>query len=364
MATQGLWTGLERATGNIAATGMNLLQFQAQQKLRRGLLEESGIRLGLEKERLDIERQTAEQRTKVFKYAEEERERIKTELDAFIPLSVAARNIQGLSNSKNLLIQTLKNAGHEIRETPDGETYVTNRGMAYYKNLLNTNTEVLKATIDSQFTDLQAQSVAIGQQIAQLQEASKGDEKTLAPLLRKQVIIKMQIGGIVGAQRDVQAEILKQQVKPVTPQDRYEDMGYGQVWDKVEGKIVKVPVAPTAAEKPTKERVPTTADINQVGEMVTTLNETDEPNPNDIELTKLAADKIGYKLEKLTGKTATYGLPFKGKPLWGGKEISKWQLVPKDSVQPPAGYKLDPKGRTVKGKPAYISPDGKRVWTQ
>ena len=102
-------------------------------------------------------------------------------------------------------------------------------------------------------------------------------------------------------------------------------------------------------EKKKAERVPTTADISQLGEMVAMLNETDEPNLNDIELAKTAADKIGYKLEKLTGKSAAYGLPFVDKPLWGGNETTEWRLVPKQGVvsgavtnqkKPPAGVNV------------------------
>ena len=38
------------------------------------------------------------------------------------------------------------------------------------------------------------------------------------------------------------------------------------------------------------------------------------------------------------------------------------QVTAKDG--PPAGFILDPNGRTINGKPAYISKDGTKVWAQ
>ena len=50
------------------------------------------------------------------------------------------------------------------------------------------------------------------------------------------------------------------------------------------------------------------------------------------------------------------------KTIGKGKQPS-WLTGGKNDTSPPPGYKLDPNGRKVNGKPAYISPDGKSIWT-
>ena len=133
-----------------------------------------------------------------------------------------------------------------------------------------------------------------------------------------------------------------------------DDRGNVTVFDK-QGKIIRRTTGGKTKTEP-RERVPNTADIKQAQDLVKALNETDKPSLSDIELAKVAADKIGFKLRKLTGKSAARGLPFVDKPLWGGKETTRWELVPK-------GQKPVTKGPIAKRYEAVNPKTGVRIFS-
>jgi len=205
MADVGLWTGLNQATGTALATGMKLMDYAGDQRHRAAVEANQAAQLQIAKDKADMEK-TA------FKYAEQERQTKEKQLNAFVPVSAVAPNVHQLPETKKFYIQTLKDAGHEVKETPDGEIYVTNRGINYLKELTTTKTEFGKVQLDNVLTDLQGQSVAIGQQIAQMQESGKADEKTLVPLQQKQMAIKLQIANVLGSQKDVAEKVLLKQM--------------------------------------------------------------------------------------------------------------------------------------------------------
>jgi len=79
-----------------------------------------------------------------------------------------------------------------------------------------------------------------------------------------------------------------------------------------------------------KEKETTSVDLKRLSDIVAIATaEGQEPSASDIVVIQEMADKAGYEFKKLTGKSAEYGLPFIDKSLWGGKETSQWQLVPK-----------------------------------
>ena len=133
-----------------------------------------------------------------------------------------------------------------------------------------------------------------------------------------------------------------------------DDRGNVTVFDK-QGKIIRRTTGGKTKTEP-RERVPNTADIKQAQDLVKALNETDKPSLSDIELAKVAADKIGFKLRKSTGKSAAYGLPFVDKPLWGGTETTRWELVPK-------GQKPVTKGPIAKRYKAVNPKTGVRIFS-
>ena len=133
-----------------------------------------------------------------------------------------------------------------------------------------------------------------------------------------------------------------------------DDRGNVTVFDK-QGKIIRRTTGGKTKTEP-RERVPNTADIKQIGDMVAALNETDKPSLNDIELARVAAGKIGFELRKSTGKSAAYGLPFVDKPLWGGTKTTRWELVPK-------GQKPVTKGPIAKRYKAVNPKTGVRIFS-
>ena len=133
-----------------------------------------------------------------------------------------------------------------------------------------------------------------------------------------------------------------------------DDRGNVTVFDK-QGKIIRRTTGGKTKTEP-RERVPNTADIKQIGDMVAALNETDKPSLSDIELARVAAGKIGFELRKSTGTSAAYGLPFVDKPLWGGKETTRWELVPK-------GQKPVTKGPIAKRYEAVNPKTGVRIFS-
>jgi hypothetical protein len=92
----------------------------------------------------------------------------------------------------------------------------------------------------------------------------------------------------------------------------------------------------------------------------------DDPNASDIAAISAAAEPLGMTFEKVSET--------KPGTLWGTNTKEAWRLLGGDEnpttekkqavSTPPKGFKIDPQGRKIGGKPAYISADGKQVWTE
>jgi len=213
MSDVGVWQGLNQTTGNILNTALNFAQLQQHAQHQRALESESKSRLALEDKRIGVLTDQADREKKAWEYAEKDRQQKEKEDNAFVAVSLVAPHIHNLPTLKSTYVKTLKEAGHEVQGMPDGELYVTNKAVNYIKQLTQTKTDFMKTVVDSAFTDLQNQSIDIGKQITQLQESGKVDEKTLTPLLQKQMNVKKQIGNLIGTQKEVQVQLAKEQAE-------------------------------------------------------------------------------------------------------------------------------------------------------
>jgi hypothetical protein len=195
MSSRGFWQGMEKGTANLADTGFKLMQFQANQNQRA---EE----LMVAKDRLKLEQEAAQRQATAFQHEETKRLEQEKLDNAYTPLSLATPGIMKLPKTRQMMIDTAKSAGFDIREGADGEIYVPNKAIRHMGNLLKTNTDFMKQTLDNSMADLEAQNATISQQIAELQQKG-GKEKELAPLMEQQKALKGQIAGIIGSQQDV-----------------------------------------------------------------------------------------------------------------------------------------------------------------
>ncbi len=399
MGNGGVWAGAERASGTALNTAFNFAQLQATARHQRALESESASRLALEGDRLKLAT-NADVRASDLSGVQ-----IAT---AKLALNEAKKKQEFLDSGWEPSIDPFVKALPE-QEQKDWLARVdsmgipkTQRGRQQAAEMLESSTklygEYTKSAFAKKYTDYQTveseynaalqkgdkdkiaeiklrfdaaaaeihrsrgeidkgmKIVAMNETWNQLSPELKATHPELGPLY--------QIGqrtGDIKPFTDAVEEIGKVKTPPVETWGP-ETTGQGgttvQRSSRGQIKTVYKPVKPTAEKS---ARVPTTADIKQVGEMVTALNETNEPKPNDIELAKTAAAKVGYNLVNITGE--------KPGTLWGTNKTSEWKLEPigggqqsATTVKSPAGFKLDPKGRKVNGKPAYISADGKKVW--
>ena len=203
MADYGMWQGLERATGQAAATGMNLLQFQANR-------EDAAARQAMDQRRMGLMEEAAGREKIAFQNAEKKRMEQEALENAYIPASSVAKNIHQTPKLKAMLTETIKSAGFDVREMPDGEIYLPNKAIKFVGNLMQTQTDFAKKTLEMTTQDFTDQSVALSQQIAELQANGKADEKTLAPLMQKRQALQAQIAGLITADVEFQKKLALQ----------------------------------------------------------------------------------------------------------------------------------------------------------
>jgi hypothetical protein len=173
----GFWQGAEKATGNIAATGMKLLEFSARQK-------ENEARLGMENKRLGMEQDRADREKIAFGHAERVRAEKEVRDKAFAPASLVAPGLLENPETQKLYKDALQQAGYTIQETPDGNFHTSNAGWEYVKQLHSQNKDFQKYVVDGGITDLQTKSIGLSKKIAEIKASGKED-KTL-PILEKQ----------------------------------------------------------------------------------------------------------------------------------------------------------------------------------
>lgn len=214
----GAWEGLAQATGRLPGLALNIAQLQQQGQHMRALEADSQQRLALEGRRIGMAEEAAGREKTAWEHSEKKRVEQETVENAFTPVSLVAPNLAKMPTLQKQFVEAAQSAGYKVNTTPDGEVYVQNKAIGHIKGLLQTNTDFMKMTVDNTLADLTNQSVALSQQIAQIQESGKGaDEKTLGPLLEKQKAVKTQIASIIGVKEGVMAEVIKKQAEPVKP---------------------------------------------------------------------------------------------------------------------------------------------------
>lgn len=209
MADAGLWQGLSRATGNLAATGMGILNYQAGRA-------DAEARQAMERDRLSIVREQADREKQAFANAEKKRLEQEAIDNAFAPASFVSPNLSKVPRLKKQVIESMTAAGFKVNETPDGEIYAPNKAWAYAKRLVRENTDAMKQSVDNIQADLTEQAMGINQKIVELQNSGKTDEKTLGPLLAQQKAIKEQLAQAYGMSEKVQEQIAVEQAKGKT----------------------------------------------------------------------------------------------------------------------------------------------------
>lgn len=243
----GLWQGLERATGNMASTALNLAQLQNQSRHMRALEADSAARIRM------AEEQASREKT-AFENSEKKRMEQEKIDNAFVPVSTVAPDLMKMPRLKQQMIEAAQAAGYKTEETSD-EIYVPNKAIKYIGRLMTTKSEFKKITLQNAYDDLTEQSATIGKQIAELQTTGKPDEKKLIPLVRQQQAVKQQIAGIIGAREDIQAEIAKK--------SKYQNVqlpsGQWVAQDTATGDIVPLKGTPESVVKRTMQE---TAAVN------------------------------------------------------------------------------------------------------
>lgn len=241
----GAWEGLAQATGRLPGLALNIAQLQQQGQHMRALEADSQQRLALEGRRMGLAEEAAGREKTAWEHSEKKRVEQETVENAFTPVSLVAPNLAKMPTLQKQFVEAAQSAGYKVNTTPDGEVYVQNKAIGHIKGLLQTNTDFMKMTVDNTLADLTNQSVALSQQIAQIQESGKGaDEKTLGPLLEKQKAVKTQIASIIGVKEGVLAEVIKKQATPANPVSVAPG---GTLVDPKDGRVVY-----TAPEDPNK----------------------------------------------------------------------------------------------------------------
>jgi len=210
MASYGLWQGLEKATGQMAQTGMRLMEFRVQREHQQAVE-------ALERDRYTIAKEQAGREKTAFEYAERKRVEQETIENAIVPASLVRPKFHTYPRMKEQYVEIMENAGFKLTKTPD-EVYGSNKAFAYLRQVLQTKHEAILETSQAGLVDLQDQSNAIGEQILQLQQSGKDDEKTvgqLQKLQKQQLDIKTQIGVVIGGREKVMEAIASAQAKPV-----------------------------------------------------------------------------------------------------------------------------------------------------
>ena len=188
MPGYGFWQGAERATGQMAATGMQLLNFQANQRIQ-------GERTAMLREQADREK---------IAFENQEKKRIEQETidNAIMPASLANPRFHESPRVTKQYVETLRSMGFNIEQTGD-EVYGPKKAFDALRQVMNLRSGNLKSDLEVVGTnaalrraDLQDQASSLAKQIQELTESGKDDEKTaetIAKLTAKKLAVGKQV---------------------------------------------------------------------------------------------------------------------------------------------------------------------------
>ena len=204
MPGYGIWQGAERATRQMAATGMQLLQFQTNKQIQEDKMK-------LFEEQAGRERTIFENQQKKLK----EQEAIQ---DAIIPASVINPKFHESPRVRQQYIESLKGMGFEITETPD-EIYAPKKAFDALSQMMKTSHETISMAAENKILDLQDAAGTLSAQIQELTQSGKDDEKTMGQIQKLQaqkLTIHTQIAEAMNLSKEVQRAIAMEKAKSKT----------------------------------------------------------------------------------------------------------------------------------------------------
>lgn len=247
MANAGFWQGMNQATQAAGKMGMDVFALKGQQ-------EDRDISLGIARDRLAIEQEQKKRAESAFQYAEQERMKKDAENKAIVPASLVNPRIHEYPTQKAKLVEAAQAAGYKLREE-GGELYGPKEAFTYMGSLVKSGNAESAEYIKAGRVDLQTKAQGLIQQIGELKQAEKTDEKSLQKIagLEKQLLgVKTQIAQTFDIEDKVMEQSRINANKPDT-KDHLRVVGH-QVLDVSDPKNPKVvhtaPFAPTGAGKP------------------------------------------------------------------------------------------------------------------
>jgi len=174
MANYGAWQGAERATGNMLATGMRLMEFNAGR-------QDAQERLGIERDRLGIAKEAAEREKTAFENAEKKRVEEETQRKTILPGSMIAPNLKLGTKLADATIEAMKSAGYNV-DIVAGDIHAPKAAWDMIKETQTTANALNKTFIEAGIMDYTMQAEAISNKILELQQTGKGKPEEIATL--------------------------------------------------------------------------------------------------------------------------------------------------------------------------------------
>ena len=196
MADYGLWQGLEKATGNMAATGMQLIQYKQQQA-------QNAQRIGLETQRLKIAQDADKRDAQAFEYKQAKQAQEDKMANTPVPLS-SFRDRKEFTKGALEWAKT-NGFGEQAFMREDGLPFASPKVIKAYGEALKLDTGLKDAVIASNLTDLLAISSSLSAKIAE----GKGKPDELAAMTKKRDAADKAYGLIKSSKERAVAEAQK-----------------------------------------------------------------------------------------------------------------------------------------------------------
>jgi hypothetical protein len=340
MATSGGgWSGLQESTQHLPALGMGMMNLRDRQMDREAYIK-------IHQDQLAIQQEEEKRKATAFQYQEQLRQKKEAEDNAIVPASVVNPRIHDFPTQKQKLVEATQAAGYNLREE-GGELYGPKKAFDYMGSLVKAGNEESAQYIKAGRLDLQNKAQGLIQQIGELKQTEKTDEKTLgkiAELDKSLMGVKMQIAQTFDIEDKVMEQSRINAAKGMNS-DHLKTVGHDivDVSDPKNPKVVhRAPFAPPSAGviKPPsgyrftpsgdlepipngpadkKPKSPSSSDLKRLKEMVEAAGSS--PDPNAIATIGQMADSMGYEYTQVETPGKLYGT---------NKE---WQLIKKGGGQ-------------------------------
>ncbi len=186
----GFAQGLEKATGTVAATGMELM-------------------------RLKIAQDENQRRETAFQYEVKAKQEQEAQDNQWLPASAVSKNIAQFPTIRQSALDFFQKNGYEYKEM-GGELYFQQKAAKAFLKGIATSDEMRNSFTQSAITDLDAQTANLIQQRQELAASGKTDEKsqkTLQQLDEQLLQNKTSIAQLIGASSDMQKKLMLERAK-------------------------------------------------------------------------------------------------------------------------------------------------------